>query len=145
MNFKKCVLWTFSLVTLYRLKECFAEVWTGTDVRHVSPSRPMGRWWKIMYRKKLSCPRLKSQSRHCSSHHGRMQWGHERMFNWTVALGWGFPSGQPPTHVLIQQPLILLVPWGSLSLSLSISLSCTSGCVREVWKSSEGMQREVQA
>ncbi len=99
----------------------------------------MGRWWKIMYRKKTVMPtRLKSQSRHCSSHHGRMQWGHERKTNWTVALGWGFPSGQPPTHTHTAPPN----PAASLrvSLSLSLSLGHLRLCLRgldECWRNAE--------
>ncbi len=105
----------------------------------ISPSRQMVK--NYVQEKTVMPTRLKSPSRHCSSHHGRMQWGHERKTNWVVALGWGFPSGQPPTHTHTAPPN----PAASLSVSLSLSLLGTSGCVWEVWMSAEGIQREVQA
>ncbi len=131
----KCVsrsVWTFSTV---RAVQADGVCCGSVDANRCSTYLPAGRWAdgeKLCTGKKTVMPtRLKSQSRHCSSHHGRMQWGHERKTNWTVALGWGFPSGQPPTHTHTVPPNPAASLRVSLSLSLSLSLSWAPQAVFE--------------
>lgn len=132
MNFKKCVLWTFSLVFCWTVYRNRCSTWISQQAD--------GQMVKNYVQEKTVMPTcLKSQSRHCSSHHRRMQWGHERMFNWTVALGWGFPSGQPPhscTHTAIPNPSSSLRVSLSLHLPLMHLRLCSRG-LEECWRNAE--------